>query len=674
MAKDKIVNYRDQVENVEIAWIPMPDGRKLAARLLLPKDEGKRPVPCIFEYIPYRRRDGTRIRDDETHYWFAAHGYGVARVDISGSGDSDGLIQDEYHKREQDDGLEIIAWLASQPWCTGKVGMIGISWGGFNGLQVAARRPPALKAVVSIASTVDRYNDDVHFMGGCLLNDTLDWGGYFFTCGSLPPDPEIVGWDRWKEMWKYRLDNLDCYPMLWMAHQRRDAFWKHGSVCEDYSKIQCAVYAIGGWADAYTNAIPRLMQNLTSPKKAMIGQWAHRYPHMAQPGPAVGFLKEALRWWDKWLKGVETGVMDEPLMRIWMQDSVPPQTFYKELPGRWVAEPAWPPPSVTPARYSMNAGRLSTGPARAEASSIRSPQTVGQTIGKWCPYGLFPDMPGDQREDDGGSLVFDTEPLPQPVEIMGAPVVELEVSSDKPQALVAVRLSNVYPDGAATRISYGLLNLTHRESHESPTPLTPGKSYRVRVQLNDMAQVFPAGHRIRVSISTTYWPLAWPSPEAAMLTIRSEGSAVILPIRGASPHDAKLKPLPPHELPEALKTTTIRKGEITQTHTRDRPTGALRYVFVNDSGTTLLDGIGLESSSRMQDDFSIHPRDPLKARAEVTSQSRYARKDWEIETKCRTVMTATPTTFELEATLDAFENGVRVFAKNWKESIPRDNV
>ncbi len=192
----KIVDCRDKVENIEIAWIPMKDGRKLAARLLLPKDPKDRPVPAIPEYIPYPRRDGTRPRDDETHYWFAANGYGVARVDIAGSGDSDGLIQDEYHKREQDDALEIIAWLAAQEWCTGKVGMIGISWGGFNGLQVAARRPPALKAVVSLCSTVDRYADDVHFMGGCLLNDTLDWGCYFVACGSLPPDPEIVGKNR----------------------------------------------------------------------------------------------------------------------------------------------------------------------------------------------------------------------------------------------------------------------------------------------------------------------------------------------------------------------------------------------------------------------------------------------------------------------------------------------
>src|SRR6266508_2661683 len=156
------IEYRKLVDNLELAWIPMKDGRRLAARLLLPTDACQKAVPAILEYIPYRRRDGTRVRDDQYHYWFAANGYGVARVDIAGTGDSEGLVEDEYVEREQDDALEIIAWLSRQPWCTGAVGIIGISWGGFNGLQVAARRPPALKAVVTVCSTVDRYANDAH--------------------------------------------------------------------------------------------------------------------------------------------------------------------------------------------------------------------------------------------------------------------------------------------------------------------------------------------------------------------------------------------------------------------------------------------------------------------------------------------------------------------------------
>src|SRR5579871_6972294 len=233
-----IRDVSDRIRSIELAWIPMPDGRRLAARLWLPLDAESHPVPAILEYIPYRRRDGTRPRDDEHHPWIAAQGYACARVDIAGSGDSDGLLLDEYLKQEQDDACEIIAWLAAQPWCSGSVGMIGISWGGFNGLQVAARRPPALKAIVTIASTDDRYADDVHFMGGTFLTKAgLEWAFFFFSLICLPPDPALVG-DSWRTMWLQRLQNIPLFQEKWFQHQRRDAYWKHGSVCEDYAAIQ----------------------------------------------------------------------------------------------------------------------------------------------------------------------------------------------------------------------------------------------------------------------------------------------------------------------------------------------------------------------------------------------------------------------------------------------------
>src|ERR1700690_521938 len=221
----------ERVRSIELAWIPMADGRRLAARLWLPRDAESRPVPAILEYIPYRRRDGTRARDEETQPWIAAQGYDCARVDIAGSGDSDGLIHDEYLKQEQDDALEIIAWLARQPWCSGNVGMIGISWGGFNGLQVAARRPPGLKAIITLCSTDDRYADDVHFIGGALLQNNLTWGAAMLAYMTRSPDPALVG-ERWRDMWLERLRNVPLFPAEWLAHQRRDEFWKHGSVCE----------------------------------------------------------------------------------------------------------------------------------------------------------------------------------------------------------------------------------------------------------------------------------------------------------------------------------------------------------------------------------------------------------------------------------------------------------
>jgi predicted acyl esterase len=416
------------------------------------------------------------------------------------------------------------------------------------------------------------------------------------------------------------------------------------------------------------------MAGLKAPKKALIGQWAHRFPHMALPGPAIGFLQDSLRWWDKWLKGVETGVTAEPAMRVWMQDSVPPQTAYATLPGRWVAEPAWPPPSVSMRKLVLNPGRLDPEARGETPLPILSPESVGQAAGNWCPHGLFPDMPDDQRIDDGGSLVFDTDPLPEALEILGAPVVELELASDKPQALVAVRLSDVFPSGAATRVSYGLLNLSHRESHEFPSPLQPGRRYRVTVQLNDLGQVVPKGHRLRLAVSTAYWPIAWPSPEPATLTVFAGRSHLSLPLRKASAEHAKLPPLPRHELPALLKTTTRRPGQVTQTVSRDRETGTQHFRAEIDHGATHFDGIGLDIWSRTTEDYSIGPNDPLSARAEVDWVTGYAREGWRVESKTRTVLTSTREAFHLEATIDAYENGTRAFARSWNVAIPRDHV
>jgi putative CocE/NonD family hydrolase len=287
-----IMDLLDQVELIELAWVPMPDGRKLAARLFLPRQRS-RPVPAILEYIPYRRRDGTRLQDEQMHIWFAAHGHAGVRVDIAGMGDSEGIVEDEYAQREQDDALAVIEWLGSQAWCSGSVGMIGISWGGFNALQVAARRPARLKAVITMCSSDDRYGCDAHYLGGCLLNDNFAWGGAFFNYAVLPPDPAMVGEERWRKMWKERIDRHVNFPALWLRHQRRDEYWKHGSICEDWAAINCAVFAVGGWLDGYTQTVFRLVENLKSPCKGLIGPWGHKEPYRGVPGRRWVFCKNA---------------------------------------------------------------------------------------------------------------------------------------------------------------------------------------------------------------------------------------------------------------------------------------------------------------------------------------------------------------------------------------------
>ena len=660
------------VREIENIFIPLADGVRLAARIFLPQDAVAHPVPAILEYLPYRKRDGTAERDALTHPYFAAHGYAGVRVDMRGCGESDGLLHDEYTQQEHDDCLEVIAWLARQPWCSGAVGMIGISWGGFNGLQVAARRPPALKAVVSLCSTDDRYADDIHFMGGALLTAKLSWASTMFGGMTRPPDPAIVG-ERWREMWRERLDHLPLLIERWLQHQRRDAYWKHGSVCEDYGAITAAVYAVGGWDDGYSNAIPRLLAGLRAPRKGLIGPWAHKYPHFASPGPRIGFLQECLRWWDHWLKGRDTGIMNEPVLRAWMLDSVRPAAFNPERPGRWVAEQAWP-PTRDPQRWFLAAGALQSAAPPPQDIAFASPEGTGAAAGAWCPHGLPGDDPADQRMDDAKSVLFDTEPLTGPLEILGAPVLELELAADQPHAMLAARLCDVFPDGASTRVTYGLLNLTHRSSHEHPEALQPGRNVTVRIQLNDVGYAFPAGHRIRVALSSAYWPIAWPPPARATLRLALGGSSLLLPVRPAQAADAQLAPFPPPESAAAERRTMLQEPSGERTVTQDLVSGQTIFRMTDDSGLARIDSHGLEVGSIKRGEYRISDHDPLSARAETSWTHRIGRGDWQVRTETRTVMTATASTFLIQARMDAYEGGEHVAGRDWEHEIPRDFI
>lgn len=665
-----------EVENIEHTWIPMKDGVRLSARIWKPEDADENPVPAILEYIPYRKRDMKRSRDTQMHHYFAAHGYVAIRVDLRGSGASEGVLTDEYLPQELDDGVEILNWLEKQPWCDGNVGMIGISWGGFNGLQIAAKQPKQLKSVISLCSTDDRYADDVHYMGGCLLNDNLSWASTMFAFNSLPPDPQIVGEDNWRDMWIQRLEGSGLWVDQWMRHQERDDYWKHGSICEDYDAIKCPVMAVSGWADGYSNAVFRMVKNLKVPCKGLVGPWSHIYPQMATTGPQIGFLQEALRWFDHWMKDKDTGVDEDPDIQVWMQDSVAPKADYRKRPGRWVAEPEWPSPNIYNETYKFDHNTIlkpGEEPKNGDRISIQSPLSVGLFAGKWCSYSVGPDLPHDQREEDGGSLVFDSEPLDETFEILGAPVVNLEVSSNKPVAMVAVRLSDVAPDGKSTRVTYGLLNLCHRFSHEFPKKLEPGKKEQIRIELNDIAQTFPKGHRIRVSVSTSYWPLAWTPPEPVQLTVTPAKSSLELPVRprrkGETEEVEEFEP--PVGAPEPEKTI-IEPTDHNWIITRDLAKDESTLHVYNDEGTHRIDEINLEITKRTDEWYRFIDDDFESVNGEVKNTRRLKRGDeWDIRTETRTLLTCTKDEFQIHATLDAYEHERRVFTKTWDRRIPR---
>jgi len=665
-----------EVIEEENVFIPVVDGLRLAARIWRPKDSGDRPVPAILEYIPYRKRFGTAVRDEHTHKYLAGHGYACVRLDIRGSGESEGVLTDEYLQTELDDGVAAIGWIAEQAWCDGNVGMMGISWGGFNALQIAAMQPEPLKAIVTVASTDDRYADDIHHMGGTLLGDNLSWASVMFSYNTLPPDPALVG-ERWRDMWLERLDGSGLWLATWLRHQRRDAYWRHGSVCEDYSAIRIPVYAVSGWADGYTNSVFRLMENLSVPRKGLVGPWGHIYPHFGRPGPAIDFLSELLRWWNRWLKGRQTGIEDDPMICAWMQESMPPNPDYDFRPGRWVAEREWPPAHIENRRFVAGLRSLSPETNATDEEEfeldVQSPTTLGLHSGKWCSYANGPDLSGDQRLDDGGALVFQSDPLEEDLELLGKPEVELELASDQPVAMVAVRLSDMRPDHEVTRISYGTLNLTHRNSRRHPEKLESGTFYKVTVPLCYIAQRVPRGHRIRLSISTVYWPLAWTPPAPVKLTIRTGKSFLTLPVRRTTETDD----VPAFGEPVQASgpdITTLETPEHEWMIRQDLGNQWTELRVTDDRGLCRLDKIDLTVGARGVEKYGVMTGDFTSSTGETEWVRTLSRGNWHIETRTRTRLTSDRNNFYVTAELDAYENGARIRCLSWNETIPRDHV
>jgi uncharacterized protein len=490
----------------------------------------------------------------------------------------------------------------------------------------------------------------------------LHWASSMLTWSGRPPDPRLRG-DDWRETWLRRLENVTSWIEPWLAHQRRDDYWRAGSVCEDYAAIECPVYAVGGFTDGYTNAVPRLLECLSGPRKGLIGPWAHAFPDDALPGPSIGFLQECVRWWDHWLKGVDNGVMDEPMLRVWMQESVQPRPSYELRPGRWVAESSWPSPKVETQRLTLPGGER----------SLCSPQSTGSEAGVWTASGQAADLAGDQRADDGRSLVFDFEFLAEPLEILGLPALRLEIALDKPLGLVCVRLCDVFPDGTSALVTRGVLNLAHRESHEKPSALEPGARYEVRVPLDVIAHSFPVGHHLRVALSPAYWPWAWPSPEDVALTVFS--GTLELPVRPPRAEDDDLPPFgePEHSAP--LEIEQLEPGGGGRRLIRDLETGRAEQTFDWDlGGTARLVPIDLETSDTSHTVYSIRDDDPLSATVRFRATTGMARGEWRTSAEVASSMTCDREAFHVAMRLDVREGDESVFEREWKLSFPRDHV
>ncbi len=654
------------ITDTDDLFIPLPCGTRLAARLWHPQRPD--PVPAVLEFIPYRKRDATLARDEAIHPWMAARGYACLRVDLRGAGDSEGLYDDEYSAQELRDACDVIAWIAAQDWCSGTVGMMGKSWGGFNALQTAALAPPALKAVVTVCSSTDRFADDIHFKGGCLLGANFDWGSLMLSYAARPADPLLR--PDWRADWLRRLETLPHAAALWAGHQTRDAYWRHGSVCEDYAAIRAPVLTIGGWADNYMNTPAHLVENLSVPAKAILGPWVHQYPHQAVPAPRIGFLAEMCRWWDRWLKDIPNGAEDLPPYRVFMQDSAPPDACAAEMPGRWLAE-SLPSPRVTPLTLSLGGdGRL--GGEGAPDATIATPQHLGAMAGEYFPMGLGGEMAGDQAGDDALSVCFEMD-CPDGLALMGRADLTLTLSADQPFGFIVARLCDVAPDGRSRRIAHGMLNLHHRA--DPPAPLQPGQPVTVRFALDQMAHRLAPGHCLRLALSNSYWPFLTPSP--APVRLRLSGGQITLPAHAGPAPDWAFPP--PEPAPEPTQET-LAPGQESRVLHHDLISGERALEITRESPRLRHPDHGLEHESRQHTRWRIHPDDPLSCRADVVWEQRFARGEgWAVRTHVEASQTLSPGHIHLRARLEAFETGpegqeTRVLARNFQADVPRRHV
>jgi putative CocE/NonD family hydrolase len=642
------------VRVIENEWIPMPDGVRLAVRLWIPEGAEVHPVPAVIEYLPYRKRDGVRRRDEATAQNLAPFGIAFARIDIRGTGDSDGVITDEYDEPELRDAVDCIGWLARQPWCNGAVGMRGISWGGINSLQVAARRPPALKAIMSMGSVDNRFTGDAHYIGGALATENFKWGTYFKVYMSAPPDPEISG-PEWERKWYERLEAAPPILERWTAHQRYDAYWQRGSVATDYSRIQCPVYIVNGWLDPYSAVTSSLLEGLSVPRKALVGPWGHLMPNLPQP-LGLEWAYEEIRWWLHWLSGMDTGLMLEPAVRIYMPYRTLSEVHPRPIPGRWIDETTWATRRTHPAIWYLGehglsrtqGGQRDRGTRRVTASRV-----VGLTKAQWMPSIL-----DEQSADDANSQTFDTKPLDRDMEILGVPYARIRVRSDVPVATLAVRLCEV-TDGKSWLVSYGLLNLTHRDSHEHPAALEPGHPYDVVIPLYLAAHRFKKGSRIRVALSAGLWPLVWPAPAVATLTIELVASQIELPVRELNIPDA------PFIIPEihSQSATHYLRSEMGP-GTQSNLVSPLQRTEFPDIGTTV------ETESGEQ--LSIVAGDPNTSVWSQHNSTRWRRGEWDCTVSAAFELTSTATDFHLRESLQAKRGDQEFFTREQMTVIKRD--
>jgi len=647
---------------MESGWIPMKDGIRLAVTLYMPNGgKAGEKFPAVLEYHPYRKDDGTAQRDYELYSYFVRRGYVCARVDIRGFGNSEGVPTDrEYSEQEQLDGLQIISWLAHQPWSNGNVGMMGISWSGFNSLQMAMRHAPELKAIIAVDATAELFHDDVHYMDGMAHVDEFEL--------NMDMAPGMTGAPDYTLDEKVLGPRFDAPPwsLLYLKHQHDGPFWR--SPVRPYSEIRIPCFIIGGLLDGYRDSITDMLQQTKAPLKAIVGPWNHTFPHDAVPGPEIEWRAEAVRWWDYWLKGRDTGVLNDPRLVIYMQHWHPPDPNLPNVPGEWRREDSWPPRDVRDTVFfpQPNHTLQNTAPA-TEVHQLKYVPSIGVEAGFW-----WGELLSDPRPVDAFSLVYDSAPLREDVAILGRPRALLKASATAPLADWFARLSDVAPDGTVTQITGAGINGAQRESMTERRALEPGRVYPLDIAMHLTSWVFPKGHRIRLAVSNALWPMILPTPYSmtTSLELGGDGSRLILPVvpvKG-TPAPAFQPPQPAEQRPDIKSIGYPWPGEWTLE--RDEANQKATVRWKGKAETDYPWGKEIDYENLVYDVDDAHPE---TSAVHGEAESIFTLKGRELRWRGHLSVTTDQKNFYYKYTRELLKDGRIVKQQTWEETIPRDH-
>ena len=663
-----IVRYEsDQVQVVKNVLIPMTDGIRLAADLYAPLSfdfapDVDEPLPVVLEYIPYRKDD---VDPEVDWRWYKAlpqGGYVVARVDCRGTGASEGTATDEYSDQEQHDGHTVVEWLASQPWCNGHVAMIGLSYGGFTAVQVAALAPPHLSAIVPIYFTDDRFADDSHYVAGLMrmYYDGGFYGPFMAAFNSMPPDPQTTG-PAWAQIWEDHLAANEPYILNWIRNQKPGPYWERGSVGYIADRIRCPIFMIGGWHDGYINPPFRLYPKLTTERRLLAGPWDHSLPDSAVPGPRIDFIREVLNWLDRWCKNSTPPQTDPPRVTVFMESYQPPDSDMHDAAGAWRAERDWPPPGQYEFVYYLADGILAPTKAGSGCDSLIYDPSVGVTTGLFSggvPFGL----PSDHRRDEALSLNYTSEPLTDDLHVLGRPTVEVLVASDARLLAVAATLCEVGTDGSSRVVTKGIARYERAPNIGETPDESPRDPKLVTVELNSVGWRFTKGHRLRLSIANSDFPNVWPTPEPAAFQVHRGSDPPCRLVLPAVPPEGSAPP--PALIPSTRKVTPESRS-------------AYRVWEVTDDVLAHATRV----SCRFTHFTASHPSELVatvnRSRPAEASMSGLFKMDKtvggrHVSAAARTMISSTNDCYHVTVTLQVQVDGLPFFSRHWTDSVPRD--